>query len=76
MLAFLVAVAVALWPLTAWAQINDDEYASRGEWIFLVVLTTISALMIALAIIAWQRGMNPHTGLPHQTRRRRPRDDA
>ena len=75
-LAILLARAIVVSPFGSGAQVDDGDDASPGDWIYLAVLTSISVMIVGFAIIAWYRGTNPNTGLPHRAaRRRRSRDE-
>ena len=75
-LAILLALVIVVSAVGSGAQVDDGDDASPGDWIYLAALTTISAMIIGFAIIAWYRGTNPNTGLPHRaSRRRRSRDE-
>jgi uncharacterized protein YjeT (DUF2065 family) len=60
-----------LLPSIAWAQ--DDERATVGEWIALLVILAGLVNVLVIAPVLWRRDANPHTGLPSKIKRRRGR---
>jgi uncharacterized protein YjeT (DUF2065 family) len=60
-----------LLPSIAWAQ--DDDRATVGEWIALLVILAGLVSVLVIAPVLWRRDANPHTGLPSKIKRRRGR---
>jgi hypothetical protein len=40
-----------------------DDTASAGEWLYLAALVVMTVVLIAMAVVATERNVNPHTGL-------------
>jgi membrane protein DedA with SNARE-associated domain len=57
----------------AFGHTDHDDDASLGEWIFLIVLTAIVVIGLAVLRVVYRRDTNPHTGLPSRAKRRRAR---
>jgi protein-S-isoprenylcysteine O-methyltransferase Ste14 len=70
--AVLVSLLIGL-SAAAFAQIDEDDRASAGEWIFFVTLTAIVTAGLVLLRVVWYRRTNPHTHLPSRIKRRRAR---
>ena len=68
-----VGLVISLTSPMACAQVDEDDQASAGEWIFFVTLTTIVTACLVLLGFVWPRRMNPYTRLPSRVRPRRAR---
>jgi hypothetical protein len=65
-------ILIVLLPaFVAYAQ--DEDRASVGEWIALVIIVGGVVSVIIIAPVLWRRDTNRHTGLPSKIKRRRGR---
>jgi len=69
----IAALALVLCPQLAMAQADADDHASRGEWMYLAILSVETAILLLVFTVFRHRHENPHTGLPSRIKRRRPR---
>jgi membrane protein DedA with SNARE-associated domain len=71
----LATVLLTIWipHSIAFGQTDHDDDASLGEWIFLIVLTAIVVIGLAILRVVYRRATNPHTGLPSRVKRRHAR---
>lgn len=70
--ALLAAVpALLIQSSIAVAQVQDR--ASGGEWLYLAALVVMTAVLLAMAVVAAERNVNPHTGLRAKLKRVRQR---
>jgi hypothetical protein len=67
------AVILMLFLLPSLACAQDDDRATVGEWIVLVVIVAGLVSILVIAPVLWRRDANPHTGLPSKIKRRRGR---
>jgi hypothetical protein len=52
---------------------QDEDHASAGEWLYLVVLVAMTMALVVAAIVSSARHVNPHSRLRSKVRRRRSR---